>query len=152
MIGVYMLDPDNSNLKYRGCGNAWAAVKNNEIVQIIYKENYNVLIKDVDIPEWVKAIHEQCRIRADTNAHDLSTKELKKVKDTAIENGFKILRKTTRCIDIVRQAARILRDENDKAFAKHRADSIENLKRDGDKILSGICSCWQFIAQKELNV
>ena len=42
---------------YRGCGHAWAAVRDGEVVALRYMDHH---VPDYDVPDWVRAVMDNC--------------------------------------------------------------------------------------------
>ena len=130
---------------YGGCGHAWAAISNGEVVGLRYMSNHS--LDRSTLPLWVQAIKNNAQgldYRMMPTAH--SSKGYARL--AAAARSCTDCPKSKRGLDIrpkqlLYMAVSILEKENANSFSAYRQKSREELAKLGT-VLSGECSCTVF--------
>jgi hypothetical protein len=136
-----------SQKDYRGCGKAWAAIKNNVPVALRYMGQFS--FDPSKAPAWVLAVYESySTIHEPSSRIDyISSRELGKIKKAAVSAGYPEFGPRgghIKASAVAREARSILQKLEKEQFADYRNSSREELRRLGD-VASGMCSCREFV-------
>lgn len=139
---------EKAEKEYNGCGKAWAAICNKEVVAIRYM---SFAIDPSEAPAWVKAVlNAYCSICEPwCNINFISPTDLGKIKKAAINAGHPEYGPRGGHIKasvIARDALKILREIEKKQFGKFRERNKTELAKMGN-VVSGMCSSREFIAK-----
>ena len=144
---VFKLQNTNAEKDYHGSGKAWAAIKDDKVVALRYMGRFALDPSKSNIPEWVKAVFDA----AATGVYSLETRApttLVKIKKAAIAAGHPEFGPRGGSIKpsiIAREARNIIFELEREQFGEYRNSARKELSGLGE-VVSGMCSCWEFIA------
>jgi hypothetical protein len=148
---TYKLSETVLNRDYHGCGKAWAAIKNGEVIAIRYMgDDLYIRSGCENLLAWIKAVDKNCE---GLDSHFLptvhSSKGLSKMAQAAESAGDcpqKPRGGRYRPKELLTMARAALTAAKGAAFAKHRETARAELALLGN-VISGMCSCTEFVAK-----
>ena len=147
---VYKLSGTPAESQYHGCGKAWAAVNNGQILAIRYMGDFD--FDRSQLPAWAAAaLSAYGALAAPLWPVDhISSPDLGRIKKAAIAAGhpeFGPRGGQIKASKIARAARELIRNAEREQFGQYRADCRAELAKLGT-VVSGMCSCYEF---QELN-
>lgn len=140
---VFKLQNTNAEKDYHGSGKAWAAIKDDKVVALRYMGRFALDPSKSNIPEWVKAVFDDCRWEG-----RFAPTTLAKIKKAAVAAGHPEFGPRGGSIKpsiIAREARNIIFELEREQFGEYRNSARKELSGLGE-VVSGMCSCWEFIA------
>ena len=140
---VFKLQNTNAEKDYHGSGKAWAAIKNDKVVALRYMGRFALDPSKSNIPDWVKAVFDDCRWEG-----RFAPTTLAKSKKAAVAAGHPEFGPRGGSIKpsiIAREARNIIFELEREQFGEYRNSARKELSGLGE-VVSGMCSCWEFIA------
>ena len=150
--GVLTISQACLNSQYRGCGKAWAAIKNGEVVALRYMGNIPIPgYGPTPIPQWVKAVMDNADGLDDYNLPTThSSKCLVKIAEACEGTGDCPTRRPRggryRPKELLMMARDILATIHGAEFSTYRSNCRTELAEIGE-VMSGMCSCTKFVLQ-----
>lgn len=160
MISVFQLTSDCLTNDYRGCGKAWAAVKDGKVVAIRYmsqgtypvadpRRNWGGIVERA-LPDWIKAVRNNAE---GLDNHMLptawSSRGLSKLSAAASACADCPKRPrggSYRPRELLTMARAAIIAASDTDFVAWRAHARDELSQFGT-VMSGMCSCTEFVVR-----
>jgi hypothetical protein len=142
---VYLISKGVLDRDYRGCGKAWAAVKDGEIVALRYMGADRT---PYDVPAWVKAVQADCegideRCLPDAwSSHGLA--KLAAAAAACPDCPTPPRRARYRPKELLSMARAVLAAADETNFTDYRTRCRAELAAMGT-VVSGMCSCTEFV-------
>jgi len=148
---IFNIKDTPAEQQYRGCGKAWAAIADGQVVAIRYMGDFQA--ERDRLPEWVRAvIKESSAIEQPSFCLGwLSPRTLGRIKKAAVAAGhpeFGPRGGHIKASDIAREARSIALKHESEQFELHRTRSRTELAKLG-RVVSGQCSCLEFISFRD---
>lgn len=146
MESVYQIQGSHADSQYEGCGRAWAAIKDGQVVAIRYMHKCNERAAVDALPAWVKAV-DPCGLDAVYRRNRPPAAVLGRCKRAAIAAGHPETGPRGGYIPatrIVNEAMAFWRAADRADFGTYRAKVRAELETMGE-VTSGMLSCWEFL-------
>lgn len=145
---IYNVLNTSAESDYKGCGQAWAAIKEGTPVALRYMNDFRFDI--TALPAWVQAARKAYPYLDEPHfkVNTISPNTLSKIKKAAIDGGHPATGPRggrIKASSIARSANRLLLDEEQRQFGEYRKACREQLALLGEEVVSGVCSCREFI-------
>lgn len=135
---------------HKGCGKAWAAIKDGEVVALRYMGDFAP--EYTNVPAWVKAANKAYSL-SNCQLKYISPTHLGRIKKAAIEAGhpekWHPRGDHIQVSYIASRAQKKLRVAEEEEFAEYRNKCRQELVELG-LVVSGECSCYEFIMDYEV--
>lgn len=148
---VYKIKP--TLMDYHGCGKAWAAIKDGEILAIRYMSRAVLDGPNIDsLDDITKAILNVVHPLSYSNTSFISSRKLNLAYKAAVAAGMKPTGPRggfVRRREMVNKAFQLYHAANKKDFEIYRFNCLNELLQFSNAIISGCCSCYEFITNGE---